>query len=420
MDYKIIKTKEELLKELASITYGSIYIYLDSALVKQLLPIYITQVNNINKDMMYMAEAVETIYEDDAEQVITYPGVYRVSWADKTQGPPLLTTDELKIPLNLQAIKLGDISEALLSVRKELHKYAKKEAEEAKIKISIIDDSHIKFYKAPPKKNVYGIIQKAMDTGESKVVFSRDDVAIQTLRVYSSQISKFSGKSTSVSLVGDKIILYITDKEESTYWSRQIETLFKKMIKDIGESDSLFTIMSVTKQLNLNSDSPIVATSFKPKPPTIKKEVYVAPETVISTPEIIYEDPGEIVYDIQPVTVAPESTSTEQVSMREWKLLEYSNINEWEKDSIFANQKLENGKYRFQEWGFRDSKELLEYKMKFQKLGYNDPWGAAQNERETEIEESAEPTIEIVDGVQQYTMPIKESESSKSEYDEFN
>jgi len=223
MEIKSIKTNEDFNLFIKELKYGTTDVFLDSDICIDLLNSYVDLCDNMSKNILVSLKTSEV------------EGAVSVIWHERTMAPPVFNVNEL----GLQSIvaQVAERKESLIvSIRKELVKYAGKLAKSAGIKFNdtVFGQS---FSAVGAKKSAYKIIEEAIEAGEDQVQFSKSDYNPQTIRVYSSQINKFKNIKTSVSISGDTITLMLTKKNS---FSLEIMRLFTKSEETEGLQETLY------------------------------------------------------------------------------------------------------------------------------------------------------------------------------------
>ena len=211
MEKITIKDINVLISMLKDLKYGSVFITWDDYSVEEHLKTYMNLVALVkgSDGFLTLTEAVESVLEGDEYVDRLLPGWYRLTWADRHEATPVFTYDEM----NLRGLAEQAATEGIsitLQVRPELVSYAKKLAKEYDVKF-MASGLGIAFNGKKRAASAYKQLEAAVMEEKDSVEFDSSDVNPQTIRVYVSQISGFTGRKMRVSVKGNKIVVFLKE-----------------------------------------------------------------------------------------------------------------------------------------------------------------------------------------------------------------
>lgn len=240
METKKIITKEDFNLFIKELKYGTTNVILDGQDAIDSLEIYCSLVENMFK-FSYLTYRQAT----DMESQNPIEGVTEIMWSERTIQPPTFNIDEMNIKSIVSdvAARRENVS---VNIRKELFKYADKAAKAAGVRFdnSVFGQC---FSAVNVKKSAYKIIEDAVEAGESEVIFSKLEYNPQTIRVYSSQINKFRGIKTSVSVEGNNIKLSLARKGAS--FTVELYNTMREYKEVSGYTEALYVLYKTIRMI---------------------------------------------------------------------------------------------------------------------------------------------------------------------------
>lgn len=232
-----LKTKVDVLKLSEKISYGQTYLSCDVPELRDFLDKYVFFINKIHGE--------NTARIADGGEI---EGFFRLIWSDRTQKPEILTSEDLKLQENL-TLSIQNNAVVSFDLNPKLEKYARKISRSEGVKFEKTSTGEWSFNAKEKPLSAMKIIQNAFDNGSESVELNRSSCNPQTIRVYASQMAKFSGKKVSVSVLDDVIKVSFKDKK-SYYYEEQFESLYNTMCRNIGKQEAVNIIRAYVSEVD--------------------------------------------------------------------------------------------------------------------------------------------------------------------------
>lgn len=231
-----INNLNTLLNVLKDLNYGSVFVKIEDENVFKDLENYIKLVHHLTGfESLYLSEAIESVIENGEYIDIKLDDYHRLTWADKDEPVPVFTMQEIKLEsLAEKALKESD--EVYFNVRPELLKYASKIAKKYSVKFVNLDNRTLYSGKKRPA-STYNQLEAAVYDGLDKIEFEVSEVAPQTVRVYASQIAKYTGIKTRVSVKDGKITVLLKEPSKVELLRLDLEAIKNKYNGSLGEKE---------------------------------------------------------------------------------------------------------------------------------------------------------------------------------------
>ena len=176
------------------------------------------------------------VYHGDSDHNLE--NTYRFRWTEKAESPAKLIENDLNFKEICTKV-MQDRGVLTIEFSEKLSLYIGKFCKSIGVALKNTPEKGMFIIDARAKKeSVYKRIENAMNAGLEYLDLNPEDAAIQTVRVYATQINKFTNKRVQVSYYNDFIRVYFKEKKDA-YYEAQAKKLFDTISRDLGQTEAI-------------------------------------------------------------------------------------------------------------------------------------------------------------------------------------
>jgi len=163
---------------------------------------------------------------------------YRVRWLERSESPAILTENDLNFKSICQKV-LAEKSFLEVEFSPKLSRYIGNYCKSIGINFKSLPEKGVFLLDTREKKeSVYKRMESALNSGADYLDLDPADVGVQTVRVYATQINRFTNKKVQVSYYNDFIRVYFKEKKDA-YYEAQAKKLFDTISRDLGQTEAI-------------------------------------------------------------------------------------------------------------------------------------------------------------------------------------
>lgn len=222
---------------ICGLSHGQTFVSFEDDIASEILGNCIDAVNEIcGAGAIRFDPAQKMVLGDDVSNYegVEVPGVYRLIWTIRGENVPVLTVDDICIEETAISAK-KNTTVVDMTINEGLFKYAKKIASKHGVKFKSEDGFQL-FDGRKSRLSSYRQIEKAITDKLDFITFKSDEVGIQTVRVYVSQINSFNNKKYRVSHEDGVITVHFKELTKADECYIKLEKLWSEYGSQIGKN----------------------------------------------------------------------------------------------------------------------------------------------------------------------------------------